>query len=189
MGSRKLEAKSAVGIEASPIEERMYGAAILMVSAHPTEDLGSPRDPRIYTIEMKWPGFEPTIASDFSRIFSIGRGSGVALYRDTLQELMPENGYHPLMQLDVGDTGGWATGIAFQLSRAIRKHPEQGISKYLHVGVVTRRKYHIMPYDWSETKDGKWTEVRMPKVATNWSELVQLLSDSTLAPETARAGS
>jgi hypothetical protein len=168
--------------DGSPDDLRECGSQILMVCTHPTEDLGFPSRPRIYVTKMESPLFEPLVASDYSRIFSIGSGSSIPLYMATLQELVPEDGYHPLMQLDIGDMGGWAHGLAFQLTQAIKNHQAQGVSKHLHIGVVTRRRYYIIPNDWSETQNGELVDFKMPRVATNWEELQQFCASSNVNP-------
>jgi len=184
-GNWQERAKEIFGTSSDDLKEG--GSEILMVSVDPNEDHGSPRFPKIYVINMRAPDYEPIVLSDYSKIFSIGSGSDVNIYRQKLKDLLEDDGYSPLMQSEVGNIGGFAEGIAFQLFQAINENPVRGISKYLHIGIVTNRLFKIIPFNLTEINGAEITEHKMPQVASNWDELKQILSVCSSSPYTATA--
>ncbi len=120
-----------------PQIEKDATASIIMVGLHPTKHIGIPEMARIYVVTMNsWEGFVPKITTAPSESQSIGSGSIVGEYRTAVRELVQD--FHPMMQMEVGNLGGWGKSIAIDISAAIRKRPTIGVSEHLHIGIVTR---------------------------------------------------
>jgi hypothetical protein len=157
-----------------PLNLRKHGSEILMVGAHPDEDIGIPGFSRIYIVKMGSPNFAPTIVSSPQSILSIGSGSNIEEYKAAIENINKDGGW-PLIKLEAGNPGGWATALSMSLSFILRDHPKAGISDHLHVGLIKRDSYKMAVNDRIENIGSEnQREFQMPKVAKSYSEFIRI---------------
>lgn len=158
--------------DAAPVAQRDLGAQFLLVGPHPTED-GIPTRAIPYLCKLCWPTFEPEIVRNGNSALSIGSGADVSKYRDGIKDMLdPKNG---LLQGEVGRTGGWATSFGHGVNLMLRDHQEPGISQHVHIHVALRGNFELGTSDKTEyPKDGPPREYRMPPVAQNYPQLLEM---------------
>lgn len=169
--ARSWQVKARTLFSGSPSKERECKAEIIMVGAHPFEDAGIPRVPRMNIIKMAGPDFEPEIKFGLGQSISIGSGSNAEEYKRILKEIAEEQ---PLIELAEGDSLGWGKGLGILISQAISKSPSAGISDHLHFGFVTRRTCKLGANDRIEFDGDKRIDFKMPKVATSYAEFQKM---------------
>jgi hypothetical protein len=107
---------------------------------------------------------------------SIGSGTDIPAYQRELEKLTGEQ-TDPLLQMEANQPGGYAQMMFIALTGAIGDiEPIPGISRHFHSCVVTVGGY--MPGNSDRTMfgpDGEIIEIKMPKVATSFAELQELL--------------
>jgi hypothetical protein len=169
----------------SPIAKKIYEktrrelqegkSEIIMVGVSPNEDVGVPGWAQIYVSVFKSPDFEANIVHGANNILSIGSGSGVKPYVELLREFT-EDDYHPLMQMEVGNPGGWGQVILLELSNLLRENPEKSISE--HVQIFLLRRGQILEGNNDSTfypHDKDPIKIVMPKVARGYPEFVRMV--------------
>lgn len=158
--------------ETAPKNQRDLGAQFLLVGPHPTED-GIPTRAIPYLCKLSSPVFEPEITRNGNSAISIGSGAVVTKYRDGIREVMdPQSG---LLQAEVGPPGGWGRLLGFAVNRLLTWHPVSGISQHVHIHVAHRGGFHIQNSDMKEyPRDGLVREIRMPPVAENYEQLLEM---------------
>ena len=177
-----VEARDVFG--SFPAAVQKSRASVILVGAHPTDD-GVLGRPRTFAASMRSPDFEPDVRSDPNAILSIGMGSGVKSCKEAIQDLMGAGAYHPLMQMETGMPLGWATAVSILLTDAVRGLSDHGISKHLHVGIVTRDRYKIIPNDHRQVESDGEVEFRMPKVARSYREFREMAQQMGFTTEAA----
>jgi len=154
---------------------------------------------------MKSPDFEPYIILERPSIFSIGSGSKVDKYKAVIKNIVEGDAWQNLVEMELKFSKGYAQGLAMMISDTIRNNPNIGISKHLHIGIVGRNIYSIVPnnsakyilhpkvtkhkgfihMDFKETLQhaeqghigyGEKIEFKMPKVANNYQEYIDMFS-------------
>lgn len=155
-------------------EEKMAGSHILLLAAHPTEDIGIPGMARIHVATLKSPNFEPEIKRNaFLTIEHIG--SGAEAYKKEIEELMKDGTQFANMERGPR-FGGMGTMIGIQLTDAIKKNPVTGVSQHLQYFFVRRGQIAYGNNDCIEyDKDGNKTEFKMPDLAQGYSQLLEKL--------------
>jgi hypothetical protein len=107
---------------------------------------------------------------------SIGSGTDIPAYQQELEKLTGEEA-HLLLQMEANHPGGFAQTMFIALSGAIGDiEPVPGISRHFHSCVVTVQG--CMPGNSDRTMfgpAGEVVEIKMPKVATSFAELRELL--------------
>jgi hypothetical protein len=157
-------------------EERALHSHLMLLGAHPTEDVGIPGYSRCSVHILKSPDFMP-IATRIGEVVSIGSGSVYPSYRETLAEFSS----NPMLLLQMERTGRGASTVWLRLAvhQTVVKNPVPGISPHAHICLVYRGTIDISPNDHDQHDgDGKQLEFRMPKVATTWEEFVQICADN-----------
>lgn len=159
--------------ENAPAIEQDLGAQFLLVAAHPTEDVGIPERCRAYVTRFTYPDFEPEISTGELGVFSIGSGAAVPEYCRGMSEALDfRNG---LLQGEVGNTGGWALALNIAITTILKDTPVSGIGPYVHMHIVERGGIRISTNDRTEyPPDSEPVEIRMPRVAQSWPELLHL---------------
>lgn len=163
--------------DAAASQERALGSQFLMLGASPTEgpEFGS----RMFLIRFAAPDFRPGVMGRAIMSCSIGTGSGVGAYKRSIKPLLRiASGIN---RAEVMNRNGWAQELAFSISRAVNRHPRDGISSHFHAVVV--RRGNISTWNNDETihhADGSVVEVRMPTVAQSYEEFMALAEISHL---------
>ncbi len=158
--------------------ERANGAEIIIVGTDPKKDIGIVGMPLIYTCKLRWPSFDPTIHKGKIQFDSIGSGSGVEIYREKLEKVSSE--FEPL-KMEVGMKGGYGLVVMETIADVIRKNPQPGISQHLHVAMIQRGRYSLQNNDTTMYEsDGTKTQIRMPSVATSYSDFLEICGAATL---------
>jgi hypothetical protein len=155
---------------------RDLGSQIILLGAHPTEDLGIPGWARCMVHILSSPDFVPQ-SSSIGQAASIGSGSQIGTYRDALARLSAD----PLSLIKMDTTGVGASSLILSMvvQKTVERNPAQGISSHAHVCIVRRGSISIQPNDEDVyPPNGEKIEFRMPPVATTWDEFVKRLASS-----------
>jgi hypothetical protein len=157
---------------AAPKAEQELGAQFLLIGAHPTED-GIPSRAIPYLCQFSWPRFEAEVTRNGNSAISIGSGAHVQKYEEGIRELLaPKNG---MFQAEVGNTGGWGSTFGYAVNRIVTWHQVEGISQHLHVHLAMRDHINVGNSDRTEYPKGEPPrEVRMPRVAENYGEFLDM---------------
>lgn len=141
---------------------------LLLVAVYPQLNDGISGEPQTYSCIMRSPNFEPELIRP-GKVGSIGSGNNVVEYKKALESL--NTGYNPLMQMEMGNPGGYGEALSIALSLDVKNTPAIGISSHLHIAQVKRGKIIIGPNN-HITFDDKGNKIPfvMPKVATSWKE-------------------
>jgi hypothetical protein len=153
-------------------EERALHSHLMLLGAHPTDDVGIPGYARCSVHILRSPEFVPTIAR-IGEVVSIGCGSGVPPY----QELLAGLSANPMSLLhgEVTGIGGSSLILSMVIQKTIEKNPVPGISQHSHICLVHRGFVGVHTNDENiYPQTGEMIEFRMPKVATNWNEFASM---------------
>lgn len=174
-----------------PADIQRLRSQLILIGVHPTEEVGTPGRGRPYIYSFSCPDFEPVQAKPYE-VLSIGSGSDVAPYRDLLTRYSSDAEFRTLLMHGESMPGGTATMFASNATSVLKRTPTPGISQHLHLCIVRRGEVQIWPNDHSCS--GRWEAwplgppdgspknvheemktFRMPRVATTFEELCQML--------------
>jgi hypothetical protein len=136
-----------------PDTTQQHGCQLILLGAHPTEDVGIPGVGRPCIYSFSAPGFEPVHAKPYE-VMSIGSGSGVAPYRELLERHLTDHKWRSMLMMGESMPGGMATMLASSVTAVLKRHPQPGISPHLHLCIVRRGEVQIWPNDHSHS--GRW---------------------------------
>jgi len=154
-----------------PDQEQGLGCQLILLGAHPTENLGGAPWPKCSVYRFSSPNFEPQLAP-IRQVVSIGSGSDVPAYADALRHLSESFDW---LQSAVMRPQGLATGLDIALTATLQRDPQPGISNHLHVATVTRGSVLLGTNDHATyLPDGTTVQFRMPSVATTYKELLEM---------------
>jgi hypothetical protein len=162
--------------DTAPPALQKQSASVLMVGVSPDKDIGIPGWAQSYVCILRSPKFTPDILMGGNKISSIGCGRNVDVYVQALKEVEGMN--NPLIQMEVGNHGGWAQGIGMHISDILKDNPKPGISQYVQIFVVQRGKITLQ--EMNETvypPEGEPIERKMPRVAQGFSEFDKMLNN------------
>jgi hypothetical protein len=152
-------------------EERRPGCQLMLLGAHPTENMGDAPWPRCSVYRFSAPTFEPQLAA-IREVVSIGSGSDVPVYSDALRHLSESFDW---LQGAIMGPQGLATALDIALTATLQDNPQPGISNHLHVVTVTRGSLLLGNNDHtSYLPDGSAREFKMPPAATSYEQLLEL---------------
>jgi len=190
-------------------DERQAGCHLLMIGAHPSEDVGIPGWARTFGCIFRAPDFAPEVIA-VNKIASIGCGEQAQPCIEAVEEILRED---LPFQGETGNPGGMAQIIGMALTRRLQESQPYGISDHLHCCWVFRRNIRIRAND--HVRNGAWTVMdagpgvlsteilpsivertpvvegshvfRMPKIVSTWPDLQSLFNDNGLTAEGAVA--
>lgn len=155
-------------------EEKKAQSHILLIAAHPTENVGLPNEAKIDLAILRSPNFTPEFErGGFLTIKHIG--SGATTYEPTIKEILDDS--FSLASFERGIVGGMGHSLGIILRDRLQEKPSRGISQHLQYIMVRRGGISevgdtsYIEYD----RHGKKTEVRVPQVAKNYGELLKSL--------------
>jgi hypothetical protein len=182
-------------------EERAHQCHLMMISVHPTENNGAPSWGRAYVYIFRSPDFNPEPVP-FYTVGAIGCGVAIEACREAVQQLSNNRErMFMLMKGEQGTSGGMGSMIGHDLTRVLKRTCPRGISSHLNYCWVYRGRTIIRTNDHTET--GRWTAAEhgsginqphrtpinqqpldngsivfsMPKLATSWTELHDVISE------------
>jgi hypothetical protein len=162
--------------EGASAASRDLGSQIILLGAHPTEDLGIPGWARCTVHVLKSPDFVPQ-PSPIGQVVSIGFGSQIETYRDALSRFSADP--LSLIKMDTAGVGASSLILSMVVQKTVERNPARGISRHAHVCIVRRGSVIIQPNDENVyTPNGEKIEFRMPPVATTWDEFVKRLASA-----------
>jgi hypothetical protein len=162
--------------EEAPAESKDLGSHIILLGVHPTEDLGIPGWARCSVHVLKSPDFAPE-SSAIGRVVSIGSGSQIDAYKETLARLSADP--LSLIKMDTAGIGASSLILSMVIQKTVERNPVQGISRHAHICVLTRGSVKIQPNDEDVyPPSGEKMEFRMPPVASSWDEFVKRLASA-----------
>ena len=106
----------------------------MLLSAHPQEKDGAAPWARCYVHRFYAPDFKPIVAHP-AEVVSIGSGSGIALYTESLRSLEKD---FELLGMEAMMYHASALVLMNSITLAINKNPVNGISPHLHICLVER---------------------------------------------------
>jgi hypothetical protein len=156
-----------------PDELRAGGSEILVAGAEPAA--GTLYGSRSRAVRFLGPSFAVQ-EIPHREWASIGSGSGILAYLAELEKVTGEAG-DGLVQMETGLPGGHALMMARFVAMQIADLPSiPGISKHFHIGVVFADGWQITNSDRDFfPPDGPPKQIRMPRFASSWAELEELL--------------
>lgn len=157
----------------SPDAEKRLGSQILVVGVSPDQDLGAPDFPRVFVFKFDWPHFQPVAQPKGLSVSHIGSGSGIESFKAAVAEHFEISS--PSLQAATAGPQAWAHMIGHSVGRLVEDHPIDGISPHVHIHVCRMGGFQSGKND--ETRhhpDGRIIEFRMPKIASNYKEFLNL---------------
>lgn len=160
--------------DAAPAEEKKLHSEIIIVGASPKEDNGIPGWAKIYTIKLQSPNFVLKINENSNQILCIGNGANE--YANKIQEILDDSSSS--MKMEVAFSGGHGMTIMHRIQTAIKKIPNKHISEHLHYFIVKREGFIEGNNDYGYFENKEMKKFEMPKLATEYDELLTMLSSS-----------
>ncbi len=167
--------------QASPPNERASRSHLMLLGAHPTDDVGIPGYACCSVHIMRSPGFAPTKAL-LGEVFSIGSGSRLAPYQEAIRSfsLNPMS----LIQMETAGIGASSLLLSMVVQKTIEKNPAPGISSHAQICLIRRGVVAVSPNNHDQyPQSGEKVEFRMPLVATSWDEFVRIASTDCKSPQ------
>jgi hypothetical protein len=186
-----------------PPDARGNGCHLMLISTHPEEHTGNPLWARSYVHILRSPDFQAEMVPVHT-LGSIGCGDKYPPCRAAVETFSSDfKRRNLLMQGEVGMQGGMATMLGFDLTQLLLRTQPGGISSHLQYCWVYRGEIIIKTNDY--TQKGRWsifeggsginrnrsardtsasrqgalengaTAFGMPRLATTWEDLVQIL--------------
>jgi hypothetical protein len=160
-------------------ENRESGCHLMLAGVHPTERLGAAPWARPSLYRFRSPEFTPEPAA-INTFVSIGSGGYVDEYRQVLEGVSGMK--TDFMNIEtMGGPFGHSGGslLSSILRKEMDRRPVEGISRHFHICVVRIGEISFSNNDVNiYPQSGEKIEFRMPKVATTWSELMEILGDN-----------
>jgi hypothetical protein len=155
------------------------GVHVLLNGVSPDIDVGIRGWAKVYTIILRSPDFLPEIYTDGFGIYSIGSGSYIEIYKNELKNAFKEIG--TMLPAEANNPGGYGRMLLTNFSQFLIQYPVEGISKHIHLLEIQRGSIQLFKSDHiNYLKNNQKVEVFMPKIATNWNELLLLFKDQEL---------
>jgi hypothetical protein len=156
-----------------PEKARNGKSSLMMLSVHPNRDNGA--FPLPFAHIFRSPNFNP-IPIRTNDAASIGSGTQVDACRETLERLCNDEEHRlELMQMaQVKD--GILQVLGLDFAQLLEKAQPKGISPHMHLCAVRRGEIAIAPNDYTRFEDSGPVAFTMPKVATSWLGLLQMLN-------------
>lgn len=165
---------------ASDATEQSLQSHLMLLGAHPTDDVGIPGYAICSVYILKSPDFVPELAP-IGEVVSIGSGSTVPPYQEVLAGFSSDT--LGLLRGEEMGMGMGAFNLTFVMHKTIERNPIRGISPHAHICIVRRGSVALNTND--ETRyppTGEIIEFKMPPVATSWDEFVQMNSANGQSP-------
>ncbi|MGA7793842.1 MAG: hypothetical protein WCA19_12455 [Candidatus Acidiferrales bacterium] len=160
--------------QSSPRAERALHSHLMLMGAHPTEDVGIPGYSRCSVHILRSPDFIP-IVTPIGEVVSIGSGSVFPPYREVLAGF--SSNPMSLLQMETAGRGASSLILSMVVQKTIEKNPTPGVSPHSHICLVHRGTVDVRPNDHDQfPQSGEKMEFRMPKVATSWNEFERICS-------------
>ena len=154
-------------------DEKKSRSHLMLLGAHPVND-SIPGNAICSVHVLKSPDFVPELAP-VGEVVSIGSGGIVASYAATLKSFTTDP-LSLMKMLQAGPTMG-ALPLIHATQATVERNPTPGISPHMHVCTVRRAFMQVSPNDEDRyLPSGEKIEIRMPPVATTWSEFKRRVS-------------
>ena len=188
-------------------EEQRGECHLMLIIAHPQEHVGNPAWPRTFVYIFQSPNFRGENVPVHT-LGSIGSGNAYAGCRETIESFGADRKREELfMKGEMGCQGGMASMLGISLTDILKDVQPRGVSAHLHYCWIYRGRTIIKTNDHSVK--GRWTiaelgsginrpshvvdpgphqSVRddgvelfeMPRLASSWNELLEILREQGL---------
>ncbi len=161
----------------APPELQELGLALVVASAHPSENVRGADFARADVFTLRSPDFVPEPVPPRS-CHAIGSGSGRDEYMTAVGIAVRDPGF-----LQAVMAGGClqASSLAQAVEHVVSQSPDPGISRHVQIGLALRGRCLIYSHEYTRiTWDGAATRHAVPHVAKSWAELCQILSARAL---------
>jgi hypothetical protein len=164
-----------------PPHERASHSHLMLLGAHPVDDVGIPGFARCTVHILKSPEFVPTLAP-MGEVVSIGSGSVFPPYQEAIARF--SSNPMSLIQMETAGPGFSGLILSMVVQKTVERHPSPGISPHAHMCLVRRNFVNVGPNDHDQyPQSGEKVEFRMPPVATSWNEFVRMASGDRKSAE------
>lgn len=168
--------------ESFPESERDSESHLIMIGAHPNQNIGDSDWPRCYAYRFRSPDFVAEEAQ-LREAIAIGCGEDVEEYRRLLGEIPND---FTLLKFEIGNPGGAAHGLMSWITDAIEREPVQGISPNLQICILRRQQIILGNnnrewFDAAGKPTTKRLNLKMPEIARSPAEFEQILCGSGCA--------
>jgi hypothetical protein len=164
----------------SEATEQVLRSHLMLLGAHPTEDVGIPGYALCSVYVLKSPDFVPQQAG-IGEVVSIGSGSAIVPYQEMLAAFSSDT--LSLLRGEVMGAGMGAFDLAFVVHKTVERNPTRGVSPHAHICLVRRGTVVVSENDENRyPPSGEKIEFRMPPVATTWDEFVRMVTADCKSP-------
>jgi hypothetical protein len=164
----------------SSADEQASHSHLMLLGAHPTEDIGIPGYARTSVHILRSPDFVPECR--LGEVVSIGSGS--SSYQQVLNDLSSD--VLLLMKGEIMGAGMGFSPLSFTIQKTVEKNPTPGISQHTHICIVRRGTIQLFTNDQTRyPASGEKIEFKMPPVATSWEEFTQIVFAASKPPHCA----
>ncbi len=162
----------------APTVEKKAGCQLIVAAAHPTENLGDALWSRTFVWTFTYPDFAAVTAGP-KDVLGIGNGSKVAAYVSALAAARNESFF---LKLITHGEGAQTNYLAGKMHKLVLKASTKGVSPYMQAAYVTRGQAMFRNYDYTHFEaDGRVEQVRVPPVATSYSEFSEYCRNPRLS--------
>jgi hypothetical protein len=155
------------------MSEKTLGCKLIIASAHPSKNRGVMPYAWTDTHIFSAPDFKP-ISLKAGEVGSIGSGTDVSVYADALLQIQKNDS---LQQTALQNPEFQALIIASIIRDVVGKSPQEGVSKYVQIGLVSRGSVRIENIEYRDANgDGTDTITKTPKVVRGYQEFKKYCS-------------
>jgi hypothetical protein len=164
--------------------QKELGCEFLLVGVDPVEDV-IPGRARPYVFTFSAPEFGPRLLEKSDEAASIGSGNNVEHYVKALAEALSFRSR--LIETEARTPGGWGSMLGFLMNRILVEHPVAGISQHIHIQTAAREGFVLANSDQNIHDGDNIIEIRMPRVAESYADLIAMANELRTDVATARA--
>lgn len=165
--------------------DRQRPTQIMLFSVYPSQDISS-GVAKSFVAKLASPDFKLNKVSRNSEVISMGSGNEVSEYAGIVDRLNED--WFPLAHMEIQNFGGFGGVVAISLQNEMIRHTNPGISSAIQVCYVKRGGVGFtFPEVNVDIGTSREREVKVPKLATKWSEFIELLKQQKISLSKASA--
>lgn len=165
----------------SALTEQQLRSELILLGAHPNEDIGIPGYARCTVHTLSSPNFAAVPSA--GKVVSLGSGTGVAKYKEMLEFYSSHENVLLFLKGEMMGAGMGFLPLSMSMQKTVEEHPTPGISQHTHICVVRRGSVYVGTNDEDRyPPTGEKIEFRMPPVATTWNEFENMVSAANHSP-------
>lgn len=151
-------------------------AELIVLTIHPSENIGDSSLPKPYVYTMSAPFFAPTLAA-IGTVVSIGSGATHLPFAEALDDI----GTNPFYRQMIDFPNGIQMAMAHRVASTVEKFPNETVSRYVHMCSLHRGGAWIAPYRRRDLTGSGADDLVMPPVAKNYADFITGRTSAALA--------